>query len=444
MQTIKHDTDLSDVVEKEKSSSVTRITAVHFDIRNPDVTYHYVSKKSSCFCYLKGGTAELHDVAIDKDITKDTSEFIYSRYGAVRPVSFIFQQDGRLYDVKSPLIDFTSTANSVTLKEVVIKHLADIDKKTGREMEIYNLTFPSIECDDFNWKKLMDNKLLLSKMIAAHPVIEILYNRQYFPSENDKMGKYPNQLIHEFIKTDIKTLLVNNCTIKYTEPSTKDGNATFQFDNIHGTFKNITNIDSLIAVNKSCIVTLEGKFQNKSPVGITFDLSLSDPKGHFTAKGYVNNLDGDDVSKQAAGFTFAKVTSFHLSHMSLYIEGNESYAKGDFTMLYENLKISLFKFKSDERKSKKGPFSFIAETTLLYPNNPMPGQDVRKTSTDFTRDPNKGFISLIWKSMYSGAQKTAVRNEKLIVLAGGKTDNKKEGKPKKKGFLRTLFGKKKK
>src|ERR1035437_2347505 len=128
--------------------------------------------------------------------------------------------------------------------------------------------------------------------------------------------------------------------------------------------------------------------------------------------------------------------------MDMHVEGDESYGKGDFTMLYHDLKISLFKFKSDERKTKKGPMSFIANVLLLYPSNPMPNKDVRKASTSFARDPNKGFIRLIWENIYRGAKKTAVRDERIIDVTDGKETGK-DVKPRKEGFLKRLFGKKK-
>ncbi len=174
----------------------------------------------------------------------------------------------------------------------------------------------------------------------------------------------------------------------------------------------------------------------------TFDLSLADPKGHFTVDGFVNNLDGNDVSKQAAVFTLAEVTSFHLSHMDMHIEGDESHSTGNFTMRYEDLKISLFKFNSDERKKPHGPFAFLADALIVYPGNPMPGKDIRKASTSFVRDTTKGFIGVLWQNMYSGAQKTAVRTKAVLDLAGAEAS--KEDKPKKVGFLKRLFSKRNK
>jgi hypothetical protein len=448
MQTVKHHPDLSQVEEKEKSSMMHRFTVQQFEVVKPHLTYHYIGDNNTYYLFLKGGTAVTHDWAIDRDLTKDTSVILYSKYGSVRPDSIIFKKDGHIYSVKSPVIDFTTSENSVTLKDVRIKNFIDIDTRTGHLMETYNFKFPAIELTHFNWKKLLHKDVLdVASMHVTDPFISVHYVRENVEAK-DRMGSFPNQLIHEAIKTNIRTLHVKNGRIKYAEPvNNSDTDFVLQFDNLNGEFKNITNIDSEIARNKTCRVTLEARYMNKSPIAATFDLSLSDPRGHFVVNGYINNLDGDDVSKQASAYTFAKVTSFKLTHMDGHIEGDESYAQGSYVMLYHDLKISLFKFKSDKRKSSKGPFSFLADALILYPDNPMPGKEPRKTSTHLARDPNHGFIYLLWQSMYLGAQKTAVRDEGMIKLAGGKTDDdsgKKDDKPKKKGFFRRLFGKLKK
>ena len=442
MKTVKQHPDLSMVAEKEGLSFVHRFAVSEFDIVKPNFTYDYTGDKNSYIFYLKGGSATLHDWAVDKDIAKDTSTLLYAQKGDIKPDSIIFKKDGQVYRMNAPAADFVTTDENVTIKNVSIRHMTDADIETGRLMEIYNLAFPSIKIESFNWKRLLHTDELVSPAIyASNPLIDIHFIRDDAPSAHSRVGRFPNQLIRDAIKTNIGNVHIVNGTIKYNEP-VKNSDTAFviRFDAINGTLKNITNTDDGLRQNNRCIIDLKGRYMNKSPVSATFDLSLTDPKGRFKVDGYVNNLNGDDVSTQAAVFTLAKVTSFQLTHMDVHIEGDETYCRGDFAMLYHDLKISLFKFKSDDRKNKTGPFAFVADATILYPENPMPGKNVRKTTAELPRDPNHGFIYLIWQAMYMGAQKTAVRDDQIIALAGGKTDD--EQRPKK-GFFQRIFGKKK-
>jgi hypothetical protein len=346
------------------------------------------------------------------------------------------RQDGRRYEVHDPTISFTSTPTSVTLKDIKIMHMQDIDAEAGHTLEVYNLRFPAIEFENFNWKRLLHkDELVVSRINANKPYMDIHYQRQYFTRDKDKTGSYPNQLIHHFIQTYIGTLHVKGGTIVYNEPG-KNDDAVFQFDNIGGSFNNITNMKGHLEQNGNCSVKLQGKFMNKSPVGADFDLSLTDPSGHFPVSGYLNNLEGSDVNKQATDFSFAKVTAFHLSHMDAHVEGDQNTSNGRFTMLYTGLNMSFFN-SGPQPKDKGGLLSSLADKLVLYPSNPMPGESVRSVTTTVHRDAGHGLIYLIWQNIYQGAQKTAVRNDKVAALAGAKTDD--NPKPKKKGFFHRLF-----
>jgi len=444
METKTHHPDYSYTDEPQGRAMVTRFSAGRLEIINPDVTYHYVGDNNTYFCYLKGGNAVLNNWAIDRDVKKDTSTFLYAANGSVTPQLFRLDKDGKEYTVLTPNINFESSPNSITLKNVAVRHMEDVERSTGHMLESYNFDCPAIEVDNFNWKKLLHNDVLIASNIhTTDPFLEVHYQRNNFSPSTDRMGKYPHQLIREFIKTYIGALTIENGRIEYNEPYDKGEEALFQFDNISGSFNNITNIDRFVKRDDTCIVKLEGRFMHKSPVKATFHLSLSDTMGRFSVDGYVNNLNGNDISKQAAAFTFAKVTSFHLRHMECHVEGDQSYAQGNYTMLYNDLKISLLKFKSDEREKKKGPFSFLADAAILYPDNPMKGEAPRTTSTQLRRNPNNGFLFLIWQNIYLGAQKTAVRSDKMIALAGGTTDTKGKDEPKKRNIFQRLFGKKK-
>jgi hypothetical protein len=127
--------------------------------------------------------------------------------------------------------------------------------------------------------------------------------------------------------------------------------------------------------------------------------------------------------------------------MNMHIEGDETYAKGNYTMLYDGLKMSLMKFDSKERQGPHGPFAFVGSTLVLYPGNPMPGKEVRTATASFARDTTMGFISILWQNMYRAAKKTAVREQAIVTISDGPETSK--GEQPKKGFFKRLFGKKK-
>ncbi len=434
--------DSTIIHDKETTPYIGRTTVKSVSFLKPDITYEYRGKSEHFTCNMKGGTATLNSFVYNADLTKDTSVFLYARSGKVRFDSFLFQKPSGHYSVVAPDLDFETTPNTVTLELVKIKHMVNHDPVTGKEKENYNLGFPVIELEGFNWNRLITNGVLRIPVVTASaPTIEIRYLREN-ATNGGRKGSYPNQLLLEVgLKTNIEELNIKKGHFKYTEVTKKGDEGVILFTGISGRFSNITNIPKLIARNKLCRANLEGNFMGKSHVVANFELGLADNSGRFKMEGIVKNLEGNDISQQAQVFTFVKATSFHLSHMDMHIEGDETYAKGNFKVLYENLKISLFKFNSNEREGKHGLFAFAGSALVLYPSNPMPGKDIRTASTSFARDTTLGFISVLWQSMYRAVKKTAVREQSIVTISDGPETGK--GEQPKKGFFKRLFGKKK-
>ena len=428
--------------DKHKEPGINRVTVARVNIINPDVTYQYKGSRENFSCSMKGGKAELNDWAYNYDEQRDTSTFLYAHNGKVRFESFTFSKPAGVYTVKTPDIDFETTANSVILKSVKIRHMTDIDQQTKKEKEIYNLAFPYIDLIGFNWYRLINSGELMVPQVNAHePNIDIRYIPENAP-KNSRAGGYPNQLLLQVgLQTNIEEVNIKNGHFKYVEITRKGDEGLIKFTNIHGRFSDITNIPAVIAQHKSCKIKLEGKFMNKSDLSATFDLSLVNNKGGYKVDGYLTNLDGDEVTPVAQVFTIVKFTSFHLNRMDIHIEGDESFGQGEFTVLYQDLKISLLKFDTKMRDGKHGLFSFVGSGVILYPNNPMPGKEERKVTTSFARDTTRGFISTIWQHMYRAAKKTAVREQGIITLTDAPETGK--GEQPKKGFFKRLFGKKK-
>ena len=427
--------------KKSGKPMIERITIAHGDVQQPDVTYKY--QDGIHFSVLmKGGTGVLNRFVYDMDDSKDTSNFLYANNGFVRPDSFIFLKQGSRYIVKHPNLDFETGERNVRLKSIRVSHLTDIDEQSGKVKEVYNLDFPYVDIIGTNWNKLVNDGILSADEInTSKSLIDMRYISQY-SSPHNKMGDDPNQQLHQIgLKTYIKELNIKNSLFRYTEPNEQSQQeGIIELEGMNCSISNITNLDSVIRKNNNCIIKLQANYNHKSPVNGTIDLFLGDTHGHFKLDGYLENLDAADITKQTQALALMAVTSLHLSRIEMHQEGDETYVKGDLTMLYEHLKISLLKFKSDKRKSKRGPLSFLANALVLYPDNPMKGKEVRTVSTTFARDTTKGFISMIWENVLRGAQKTAVRSDALINIAEG-GESKKGEKPKK-GLFKRLFGKK--
>jgi hypothetical protein len=434
--------------KEKKTPFIERFSADRIQMLHPDITYHFTSDNDSFYCYAKDGEIVLDSWSFDHNEKKDTSRFFYAKSGTIKLDSIRYSKPGSLYSINSSNVNFITQGDSLSLKNLKIAPVVNRElfyQRVGHQKEIYNLSFPSIQLVNFSWKRLLLDKVLFASAVnITNPSLDIFFSRLYAPSKQSKVGKFPHQLLRKMpLKMDIQTLNLSNGHFKYTEVNDKTKRSgSLLFDNITGAITNITNIDSLIALNKHCIIKMQGKFMRTSDMAATFNLLLSDTLGYFTVDGYIKDLNANQITEQAKALALAEVTSMHVSRMDMHVEGNQNYGKGNFTMLYDDLNVTLQKLDSAQHMKKRGFLSFLANTAILYPANPMPGKDIRRVSTSMERDPYKSFFSLIWKNIYQGAQETALRNPNIVNLLKG--NNSKNNTGKKKGLLGKIFNKKNK
>jgi len=432
--------DLADT--SKKAPFIQRIYADYIEVEHPKITYRFTSDTDSFYYKIQDGDILLNDWEIVHGAHKDTNRFFHAKSAIITLDSFTYVKPNGIYYMKSSSLKFITDENNLWLENLKIGLSITKDefyKRMGQQKEIYDLDFPSIHFGNFDWKRLINKKELVSSSVSIDtPSLDIFFSRLLPPNKKSKVGKYPHQLLQKLkMKVAIDTVKITAGHFKYTEVNEKTRRSgVLLFDNIHGTINNVTNMPELIAQNANCILRLNGVFMNRSDMGATFNLLLSDTTGGFSIDAYLKNLSADQITNQAKALALAEITSFNLKRMDMHIEGNQSYAKGHFTLLYDNLKIQLQKLDSDRNMNRRPFLSFIANKVLLYPSNPMPNEPARSVDTYVPRDKLKSFFNQIWKNIYQAAQKTALRNEKIVDLLKKKGADKKR---KKRGGLKAFF-----
>ena len=422
---------------------INKITATSVQLINPDVTYSHHSPSSEFSWLMKGGNITVKDWIYSFDEKEDTSLFLFAHGGSVRLHSFTIQKAHASYLAVKPVADFTTTSSGVIFHDIRANNVVKTDRDNGYKKEIYDINFPKIELNGFNWKKLINsNKLYSSQLSIRKAAINITHYQEY-DEKQSLVGSYPSQLLEDIeLKINIKTTLISATSCRVTTVTKEKGNNRINYTGIRGEIVNLTNVPQFIQNNSNCAVKLSGRFMAKGELSINVNFTLGNKAGKFSADGYVKDLSSEDVTSRAKTFSTVAITNFHLTRMNFHIVGDEVYSKGNFTILYEGLKLSLLKFEGDKREgTPKGPFALLANGLVLYPDNPMPGEEIRSVATSLVREPDKGFINQLGAHVFLAAKKTVLRNEQIINLAEGRDAQKKE-KPHK-GFFKRLFNKKK-
>lgn len=376
----------------------------------------------------------------------DTSKFLLSEEGEITIDTLKYLKDGSLYDIKANELHFNSLEERITAKHLSIKQNVSDDEYyriVGEETDIYNVTFPTVELDGFDWKRLFSNKEICAKALYVNNTkLDIYHSRLPPDNTKSKLGKYPNQLLLKApVPLNIREVKVNNFEVKYTELNDDTKMAgTITFSKVDGVVKNLTNIPEQIEKHTTCDINLSGKFNKYSDVSAQFILDLANPSGGFHFTGQLKGMEAYQINHTAKALAKAEIRSFHLKELDMDIQGNENYGKGKITVLYNGLKIKLQKKDSETQQLKdKGLLSFVANKVFIYTHNPMPGEEVRHVTTYVDRDIYKSFFSVIWKNIYQGMQKTALRTDEVIDMVNSVPPEPKE-KKNNKGIFKKIFG----
>jgi hypothetical protein len=226
----------------------------------------------------------------------------------------------------------------------------------------------------------------------------------------NKLGQFPNQLLLKLeIPIYIDTLVGNKTEVAYTELNPKTQEAgRIAFSHVHGTFRNITNIDSMIAKDGHIRADMTAILMKSGNISAHFDFSLQNAGGGFGVSGQIKAMDGLELNPVLKPLGQVEIKSCNIQQVTFSMNGNEKGASGEVKFLYSDLKVNILKKEDGKNEyKKKGLISLIANAIIIKDDNPGKG-DIRVAHPHFTRDPQKSFFNLVWKTLFTGIKETAL------------------------------------
>lgn len=410
-----YDTGTASPIEREFSAGVIKLV-------RGKIRYAFHTNDDTGTLSFNGCNIVLNDWELSDESLKERERILLAEYARSDIASLVYAPRNSDYTFSANNINFNSDNNSLTARDIHFKPSLSNEaffKKTGKQKEIYRLKFPTLELTGIDKSKLLkEGELHASAIYLNHCKLDITMNRKLPPNKKSKLGNYPNQLLYKLkLPVFVEKLKINNGSLTYSEIVEKTGQeGIINFTDIKGSINNITNIPEHVAKDTYATVKLEGKFNKYTDIKATFRFLLNDPKGSFTMYAEMGPLQNRQINEQTKAFSMIELKSFNMKSMNLQLKGDEHGAQGNFSMLYNNLGIRILKKpeQAKDGKRKKGLLTFIANNMVLYSNNPMPGEQVRKVNIDVERDEMKSFFNLVWKSILQGVQETAIRDLEVI------------------------------
>ncbi|HEY5407460.1 MAG TPA: hypothetical protein VIJ92_10235 [Ginsengibacter sp.] len=279
--------------------------------------------------------------------------------------------------------------------------------KAHFQKDRYDLLLTGIALKNIDMKNLLDKKIFASNLTVANTSLKIYRDLTKPLSKKSKVGNYPSQLLlKSAVPVNIADATLSNVFIRYKEHekvSDSSGVVTFENSSLH--ISNITNVDTAISHNKAATVSFSSSILGEIPVKGQFIFYLTGNGGNFAVNGHVSGFDALALNKVSVPMALIRLNTGTINGVDFKFKGNDSSAKGDFAMKYENLKVDVLKEDKDSKEIKKKGLKSLLANVIIKNNNPDNG-DLREKNPEYDRDIHKSFFNLVWKTIFTGMKET--------------------------------------
>jgi hypothetical protein len=316
---------------------------------------------------------------------------------------YVIQLNNCGYSLKKDEASFKSFLISPRLSE------KDYAKRKFQQ-ERNDLKFENVSLKGLDIVALIERGILLVKSVNVPSGSWDLYLNRVPPPPPPRVDPVPVQRLRKIpLPLHIDELTVENFQLRYKEynPATeKDG--LINFNDISGTIRNVTNIQSQINTNPQLKVSLAAKLMNIGRFKADFNFLLDDESGKFNVNASLGRMEASQFNPGFIALNKIEITSGTLDTLFCKGSGDESGAAGDVNMLYHGLHVSvLAKDKKTNVLQKKGFFSLIANI-FIKNDNPKKDEPVRTAhNLRIKRGPERSFFNLLWMILFTGIGKIA-------------------------------------
>ncbi|HEY9260429.1 hypothetical protein [Chitinophaga sp.] len=356
-------------------------------------------------------SVHINDFLIDSLALNDPTRFLYARNYEIGMRDYMNRTRDSLYWLNVRGIRYDAAQRTLHLGRFEVQPRYDkeaFQKKTGVQQDRYVMVLNDISLHHLNPRLLLQEQQIWTQRVEIQGgSIEIYRNRMLPMPPGNKLGQYPHQLLSQLrVPLSIDTLTCNNINIEYKELSPVTAQTGhINFSHVHGLFRNITNIDSLVAKNNRMTANFDAVFMQSGKLTARFDFTLNDKAGRFGVSGLLNDMNGKDLNVVTKPLGKVEIRSCDIKELTFNIKGDERKAAGHIKLLYQNLKIAVLKQDDDHKGFKrKGLVSLLANSLVIKDSNPLRDEKVRIATVAYERDIRKSYFNLVWKTLFKGVK----------------------------------------
>jgi hypothetical protein len=379
---------------------------------------HYNDDKKGKQTKLNDFALTMTDILVDSTTRDNKDRFLFAKEAAISFKNFSTATTDKIYNLEIGSVSIKSPRQTVSLQNFSFKTKLSkeaFQKRFKTRKEIFDLSIPSITVQKMDWWDLLNEERIEADAITVSGLkLDVYLDRRPLPSS--RMGNFPNQVIMNMpIKISVPKIKFENMEVAYTEfnPKSKQ-NGTVVLDRINMTMTGVTNRAEKMGATKKMNVSASARFMRTVPLNAVFNLDMKAyKKGAFSAALSLGGFDGTIVNSFAGPMGMVNVKEGSLQKVEIKVSGDEMKATSEVLVLYKNLKVSLLEKDSGKKAlDKKDVTSFLANF-IIKNDNPKGDKEPRRERGEFVRNPDAGFLNLVWKAGLVGILKTVGAPAKL-------------------------------
>ena len=387
---------------KKIGKEVGHFSINQLSVQNIDFKYHNVSNGNK-LTHFKNVSFDFRSILIDSSTQNDSTRFLYAKdakitlsdYNITTPDSlYHFHVDSMILNAASRKLDLSN----LSLKPVGDKE--DFSKKLDYYKDRYDITIKKASIQYIEWWQLLSEDGLTARQIKLDDgKVEIFADRTLRDPHKNKVGNYPHQILMRLkLPVMINNIDVNNFKVTYTELNAKTGKkGTITFDDISGSFTNITNRKEVIDQNKYFSLNANAKLMNAGALHALFKFDLANANtGNFSLDLEVGNMDGKELNTATKPLGLFEIKNADIKKILLHMNANDNNSNGTVTFYYNELQVDVLKQDEEQHNKlkKRGLISFIANNFVIKQSNTSDDNNKDPKHVSYKRDPEKSFFKV--------------------------------------------------
>lgn len=407
---VKKKQDLADInIYKLINKNVKKLIGDEFSINNLKLNINVYTDSSIVRSNFNNLNLLFNRIMIDSTTLIHRPNLFYSEDVKFELNNFEKIQKDGIYKIKVATLSGSTKSNIINAKDVQYVPIMPIEKVQENfqsKITAMSITAKTVTVKSLDFYQLVFKNKLIARQILADTMVMINYTDRNYPHENKIKPHLIEKVLDFPVLLDVKSALITNVTIFYTEIEQSNQVAKVKLGN--GEIRVLNILNDTAKINAKDIYTIiKTKGLINDSAEITFNVFYQ-----LSSRGNIAKVQGEIGECNASVFNSYTVNGINLllekgvfHRIAFDFKIHDTLSIGKMRMEYNDLKVYLLT-KDTTNMKKKRLMSWLADVFLVKNDNPKYGIYSKLGSIAYIHNRTYSDVKLWIRSILSGVQST--------------------------------------